>query len=195
MCHHHSLLAIGGHTIQALHLGCSLIPGPHTSKKVLLSPPLPQGLQDNSPGKAGYSEKMTLPNACGETAKTFLKAMATELLERTPWWAQFVCSQDPPCPHSLFLPHCDAEDSTVKIIRVNSLFSIILWGKEPWIQNHKVGGVWALVLTLRKPFHPAESRLTHLWKAVKESNCLPNSVSLQQGEIIEMKALGKLWVP
>lgn len=114
----------------------SLVP---TLQKKSSSPhPCPRASRTAPRGKLGTVRRWRCPVPA---AKTFLKARATELLERTPWWAQFVCSQDPPCPHSLFLPHCDAEDSTVKIIRVNSPFSIILWGKEPWIQNHKVGGV------------------------------------------------------
>lgn len=55
------------------------------------------------------------------------------------------------------------------------------------------GGSWSpgadLDVTLRKPFNPAASRLTRLWKVDKECRCLPSSVSPQQGGTVQTNAL------
>lgn len=45
-----------------------------------------------------------------------------------------------------------------------------------------------LEMTLRKQFNPAESQL----KEDKGTDCLPDAVSLQQGQIMQMKVLCKL---
>lgn len=58
------------------------------------------------------------------------------------------------------------------------------------LDSQSEGGSWSpgtdLDMTLRKPFNPAESRLTRLWKVDKECGC---SASPQQGEMVQMEAL------
>ena len=102
------------------HQGCALSPwSPH------LPPPPPcQVLSGSSSGKAGHSEKVTLPavglprlsqrprhRACPREHFGELSLFATENLPA----------------RSLFLSHCDAEASTVIINRGKAPLSIILW--------------------------------------------------------------------